>query len=141
MFTLEPGEFVHINKGRLHAFRKDEPLPHVSTLASVPSHPIPSPFLTRIPVLFCRYSVEWGGRGVGFQWGILAKYPLQGMVKHVSPYLDSTSISTVVCLESCSRFVAKSNILLDPRLRTQFVVLEAFAKKNLLRRYLEHEKL
>ncbi|CAM9810859.1 unnamed protein product, partial [Ectocarpus sp. 13 AM-2016] len=22
VFTLEPGEFVHINKGRLHAFRK-----------------------------------------------------------------------------------------------------------------------
>ncbi|CAN0456286.1 unnamed protein product, partial [Ectocarpus sp. 12 AP-2014] len=28
VFTLEPGEFVHINKGRLHAFRKEDPLPH-----------------------------------------------------------------------------------------------------------------
>eukprot|EP00903_Cladosiphon_okamuranus_P010291 g9742.t1 len=27
VFTLEPGEFVHINKGRLHAFRKEQPLP------------------------------------------------------------------------------------------------------------------
>ncbi|CAN0398457.1 unnamed protein product, partial [Laminaria digitata] len=30
VFTLEPGEFVHINKGRLHAFRKERPLAHVS---------------------------------------------------------------------------------------------------------------
>ncbi|CAN0011538.1 unnamed protein product, partial [Ectocarpus sp. 4 AP-2014] len=33
VFTLEPGEFVHINKGRLHAFRKEDPLPHVSSSA------------------------------------------------------------------------------------------------------------
>ncbi|CAM9442957.1 unnamed protein product, partial [Choristocarpus tenellus] len=26
MFTLEAGDFVHINKGRLHAFQKLEPL-------------------------------------------------------------------------------------------------------------------
>ncbi|CAN0423568.1 unnamed protein product, partial [Ascophyllum nodosum] len=26
VFTLEPGEFVHIGKGRLHAFRKEAPL-------------------------------------------------------------------------------------------------------------------
>ncbi|CAN0004783.1 unnamed protein product, partial [Ectocarpus fasciculatus] len=36
VFTLEPGEFVHINKGRLHAFRKEDPLPHNSFDRNLP---------------------------------------------------------------------------------------------------------
>jgi len=63
------------------------------------------------------------------------------MVEHVSPYLESASITTVVCLESSSRFVAKSNILPESRLGTQFVVLEAFAKKKSPLYFLEVESL
>lgn len=59
MFTLEPGEFVHINKAA--------PAACESLTAR--------PFLTRVPILFCSYSTEGGGSEVEIQWGCSQNNP------------------------------------------------------------------
>merc|ERR1712023_115547 len=57
VFTLEPGEYVHINKGRLHAFRKKLPSPNQAE-----EYNVSVAWDLDLPRIFCLYRGS-GGQG------------------------------------------------------------------------------